>query len=128
MKIMNEIEDVIGEGDRIGDDLAGMLIMDAYEVVTSERNEYGDAVENAEHIADAWTWYLNDRLDDDDEITGADMCRMMNLAKISRGVIGEYDTDHDRDSIGYTGIASACEVMRGNVDAEELTENQDNES
>lgn len=107
-----------------GDELAGRLIRDAYETVTAARDTHGDAVENTEHIADAWTWYLRGLglLADDEEITGGDAGRMMMLLKISRAAVGEYDVDHDRDGAGYAGIAAASEVFRGNAEAGDLVE------
>lgn len=106
-----------------GDRLAGILIKDAHETVTADRDTHGDAVENMEHIGEAWTWYLRGMglLEPDEMVTGADAARMMEMVKLSRTAVGTYDVDHDRDVCGYSGIAAACEVYRGTIDAADLT-------
>ncbi len=53
-------------------------------------------------------------------VDGADVARMMELLKLSRACVGEYDIDHDRDVAGYAGIAAACEVAAGTADADDL--------
>ena len=108
--------------DYSGDEIAGMLIHSAFEVVTDSRDTHGDAVENMEHIAEGWTWYLRavGVLDEDESIPGPHAARMMELVKLSRTSIGTYDPDHDRDTAGYAGIATACEAARGNATLEEI--------
>lgn len=105
-----------------GDALAGGLLEDTAALVTQSRDSHGDAVENQAHIAEAWAWYLRGHgiIDADATITGADVARMMQLVKLSRGAVGEYDVDHDRDVAGYAGIAAACETVDGNADVEEV--------
>jgi len=105
-------------GGQTGDDRARTVLKDMARLVASDRDTHGDAVENQEHIAQGWTWYLRGQgvLDDDEELTGGDVGRMMGILKISRTAVGDYDVDHDRDIAGYAGIAAACEHMRGNVD------------
>lgn len=113
----------LARGDVTGDELARELLVDVGELVNSNRDTHGDAVENQEHIAQGWTWYLRGQgiLDDDEELTGGDVGRMMGLLKMSRTSVGSYDIDHDRDVAGYAGIAAACEVSRGNADRDDLT-------
>lgn len=108
-----------------GDEMAQELLKDVGDLVHSDRDTHGDAVKNQEHIAAGWTWYLRGIgvLDDDEEITGGDVGRMMGLLKMSRTAVGDYDVDHDRDMAGYAGIAAACEVSRGNADESDLTVN-----
>ncbi|MDS0258533.1 DUF6378 domain-containing protein [Haloarcula sp. S1CR25-12] len=105
-----------------GDALAGGLLEDTVDLVTESRDSHGDAVENQEHIAHAWAWYLRGHglIGPEAELTGADVARMMQLVKLSRGAVGEYDVDHDRDVAGYAGIAAACETVDGNADVEEV--------
>jgi hypothetical protein len=105
-----------------GDELAASLLSGTASMVADDRDTHGDAVANQEHIAEAWTWYLQGHglLADDEAITGSDVARLMQLVKMSRGAIGEYDVDHDRDSAGYAGIAAACEAVRGNAPLEEF--------
>jgi len=105
-----------------GDTDASRLLADVAELVNDDRDSHGDAVENQEHIADGWTWYLRgqDILGDGESLSGADVARMMELLKQSRACVGEYDIDHDRDVAGYAGIAAACEVAAGNADRDDL--------
>ena len=102
-----------------GDEIAATVLEDVAELVNDDRESHGDAVDNQEHIAEGWTWYLrgHNLLDEDEELTGADVARMMGLLKTSRGAVGESDPDHDRDVAGYAAIALACEKKRGNVDS-----------
>jgi hypothetical protein len=110
-----------------GDNAAATLLKDTAALVNDSRDTHGDAVENQEHIGEAWTWYLNGQgmLPDDAEITGADVARMMELLKLSRACVGEYDVDHDRDVAGYAGIAGAVELKRGNISEDDLTVSDD---
>jgi len=105
-----------------GDELAGGLLEDTADLVTESRDSHGDATVNQQHIAEAWEWYLRGHgvIDADASISGADVARMMQLVKLSRGAVGEYDVDHDRDVAGYAGIAAACETVDGNADVEEV--------
>lgn len=111
------------DGPEAGDDTARVVLEDVAELVASDRDTHGDAVENQEHIARGWTWYLRGQgvLDDDEALTGGDVGRMMAMLKMSRTAVGSYDIDHDRDIAGYAGIAAACEFARGNVPDDELT-------
>ena len=106
-----------------GDAHAAALIGDVAALVNSDRDSHGDAVAQQEAAATAWTWYLgiHDKLQAGTTITGADVARLMTLLKISRGGIGAYDIDHDRDGVGYMGIAGACAVQEGAADRDELT-------
>jgi hypothetical protein len=105
-----------------GDNAASTLLADVADLVSEDRDSHGDAVENQQHIAAGWTWYLRGQglLNEDEAISGGDVARMMPLLKMSRACVGEYDVDHDRDVAGYAGIAAACEVADGNADADEL--------
>jgi len=116
-------EDTDEDEERSGDDLAGLLLEDTHATVTDSRDTHGDAVENQEHIARGWTWYLRGQgvLDEGESLTGGDVGRMMAMLKMSRTAVGSYDVDHDRDIAGYAGIAAACEFARGNVPDEDLT-------
>ena len=109
--------------DTAGDTDASRLLADVADLVNDDRDSHGDAVENQEHIAAGWTWYLRGQgiLGEDEELTGGDVGRMMGLLKMSRACVGSYDVDHDRDIVGYAGIAAACEYHRGNVEDENLT-------
>jgi len=109
--------------DRSGDQLAAMLACDTAATIAGDRDTHGDAVQNQEHIADAWTWYLTDKLDG--ELDGADVCAMMNLLKMSRSVVGERDLDHYRDMAGYSAIAAGCLAKRGGPTPADLTEHID---
>lgn len=99
-----------------GDELARRLAEDVATLLTDSRDSHGDAVENQEHIADAWSWYLGE------DVSGVDVARMMELVKMSRAVVGDYDLDHDRDIAGYASIAAACAVAEGEADVEDIQE------
>lgn len=105
-----------------GDELAHRLLEDVGHLVDSDRDTHGDAVENQEHIASGWTWYLRGQgvLDDDEELTGLDVAYMMAMLKMSRNAVGEFDIDHPRDVAGYAGIGAACSVKRGWADEDDL--------
>jgi len=105
-----------------GDEASATVINDIATLVNADRDTHGDAVAQQEAAAEAWSWYLktHGKLKDDASVTGADVARMMALLKMSRAGIGAYDIDHDRDIIGYGGIAAACEVFEDNANADEL--------
>jgi len=110
-----------------GDDLAAGLLEDTASLVADDRDTHGDAVENQQHIAAGWTWYLRGIgvFDENVALSGADVARMMTLVKHSRGAVGSYDVDHDRDVAGYAAIAAACEVRAGVAEAEEVLPDDD---
>jgi len=112
----------MSENTQSGDNAAATLLADVADLVSDDRDSHGDAVENQEHIADGWTWYLRGQgiIDDDQAVDGGDVARMMILLKMSRACVGEYDIDHDRDKAGYAGIAAAYEALEGDATADEL--------
>ena len=103
-----------------GDELAAMTTDDVSALLTSSRDTHGDAVENQQHIATAWEWYLDGqgKLASDASITGSDVAMLMGLLKMSRNAVGEFDVDHFRDIAGYAAIGSACAVDNDDFDAE----------
>lgn len=103
-----------------GDELAAMTTDDVSALLTSSRDTHGDAVENQQHIATAWEWYLDGqgKLASDESITGSDVAMLMGLLKMSRNSVGEFDVDHFRDIAGYAAIGSACAVDNDDFDAE----------
>lgn len=106
-----------------GDELAASLLMDTADLIDDDRDTHGDAVDNQQHIADGWTWYLRGQgvLDGDESIHGDDVAAMMGLLKMSRHAVGTHDMDHMRDIAGYAGIGGACLVARGEAAPDELT-------
>jgi hypothetical protein len=112
-----------------GDNAAADLIEDVASLVGDDRESHGDAVAQQEAAAEVWTWYLQQHnlLPLSKSLGGDDVARMMLLLKLSRGANGEYDIDHDRDAIGYAGIAGACAVSDGKADETELTRDGGNE-
>jgi hypothetical protein len=106
-----------------GDQAAADCIADVATLVNGDRDSHGDAVDQQAAAAEAWSWYLriHGYLGDGEAIAGSDVARMMDLLKISRGGVGEYDLEHDRDGVGYSGIAAACAVREGDADEAELT-------
>ena len=105
-----------------GDEMAASLLHDTAALVNDDRDTHGDAVDNQQHIAAGWTWYLRGQgvLDDDQAIDGTDVAFMMALLKMSRHCVGTFDVDHLRDTAGYAGIGAACAVARGDADVDEL--------
>lgn len=105
-----------------GDELASSLLFDTADLISDDRDTHGDAVENQQHIAAGWTWYLRGKgaLDADESIHGDDVAAMMAMLKMSRHAVGTHDMDHMRDIAGYAGIGGACLVARGAADADEL--------
>ena len=109
-----------------GDEIASFIAKNTAELMLDKRNTHGDAVENQEHIAEAWTWYLRGQgyIDEDESIDGGDVSRMMVLLKFSRACVGEYDLDHDRDAVGYSSIAAACEGQKDDGVLEDIVSNE----
>jgi hypothetical protein len=105
-----------------GDSMASSLLADTAELVDDDRDTHGDAVENQQHIAQAWTWYLQGQgvLDSDEAVHGDDVACMMGLLKMSRHAVGGRDMDHMRDIAGYAGIGGACLVDRGEATLSEI--------
>ncbi len=103
-----------------GDELAAMTTDDVSALLTSSRDTHGDAVDNQQHIATAWEWYLDGqgKLASDASITGSDVAMLMGLLKMSRNAVGEFDVDHFRDIAGYAAIGAACAVDNDDFDAE----------
>lgn len=110
-----------------GDQAAADLIADVATLVNGDRDSHGDAIDQQATAADYWTTYLRSHglLAADAEVAGSDVARMMTLLKISRGGVGEYDLDHDRDGVGYMGIAGACSVREGDADESDLTRGEE---
>jgi len=105
-----------------GDEMAASLLHDTADLVNDDRGTHGDAVENQQHIASGWTWYLRGKgvLEDAECLDGTDVAYMMTIVKMSRNSVGSFDVDHLRDTAGYAGIGAACAVDRGDADASEL--------
>ncbi|WP_256394144.1 DUF6378 domain-containing protein [Natronoarchaeum rubrum] len=105
-----------------GDEMAASLLLDTADLINDDRDTHGDAVENQQHIAAGWTWFLRGQgtLDDDERLTGTDVAFMMALLKMSRHSVGTFDVDHLRDTAGYAGIGAACAVARGEASLDEL--------
>lgn len=105
-----------------GDELAASLLLDTADLIDDDRDTHGDAVENQQHIAAGWTWFLRGKgvLDADESLHGDDVAAMMGLLKMSRHVVGTHDMDHMRDIAGYAGIGGACLVARDEADVDEL--------
>jgi nucleoside 2-deoxyribosyltransferase len=107
-----------------GDVMAAEVAEDVETLLTDSRDTHGDAVENQQHIADGWSWYLRGQglLDAGQTVTGSDAARMMAMLKMSRSAVGTEDVDHDRDIAGYGSISAACQVDRGEATRDELQE------
>jgi len=106
-----------------GDEMSASLLLDTADLIDDDRDTHGDAVENQQHIAAGWTWYLRGKgvLGADEELHGDDVASMMAMLKMSRHVIGTPDMDHMRDIAGYAGIGGACLVDREVARINDLT-------
>ena len=115
-------DEASGDSMPSGDEMAASLLLDTADLINDDRDSHGDAVENQQHIAQGWTWYLRGQgvLDEEQQLTGTDVAFMMGLLKMSRHTVGAFDVDHLRDTAGYAGIGAACAVARGDADVEEL--------
>jgi len=102
--------------------MASSLLADTADLIDDDRDTHGDAVENQQHIAEAWTWYLQGQgaLADGEQLHGDDVACMMGLLKMSRHAVGGRDMDHMRDIAGYAGIGGACLVDRGEADLSQI--------
>lgn len=68
----------------------------AKEIVTKDRqNQYGEAENNFQRIADMWSAYLQTK------ITANDVSMMMTLLKIARIKGGNFKADSFIDACGY---------------------------
>jgi hypothetical protein len=105
-----------------GDAMAREALENVGDLIDNDRDTHGDAIENQEHIAEAWEWYLDGqgKLLADAEITPLDVCYMMMLLKMSRNAVGEFDPDHPLDVAGYAGIGAASTVVTGRAEPEDL--------
>ena len=110
-----------------GDEASASLLHDVADLIDGDRDSHGDAVDQQACAAEAWTWYLRAQgiLRHGESVEGSDVARMMTLLKMSRGALGEYDLDHDRDGGGYMGIAGASAVREGKAEEAELTRGAD---
>lgn len=111
------VEAVSGSVPESGDKTARMILERVGGLVDGDRDTHGDAVQNQEHIAEGWNWYLGGKFGIDAELDGGDVARMMQMLKTSRQCVGEYDFDHDIDSAGYDAIAAAVEAQNGEAEA-----------
>lgn len=72
------------------------------EIVNNDRcDQYGEPEDNFKIIADAWTWYINNKYPDGfKELNGEDVGLMMVLFKITRQM-HQSKLDNFIDAIGY---------------------------
>ncbi len=105
-----------------GDKMARMVAEDVATLLTDSRDTHGDAIENTQHIAHGWNWYLQGegKLADGASIDGTDVAALMTQLKLSRNSVGDFDVDHLRDVAGYASIGAACAVDRGDANLDEL--------
>ena len=91
------------------DDDAETILDEAKATVGSRDGTHGDPVENHEHIAAMWTAFFDPKLEDDAEITAAEVAQAMVHVKQSRAMVGGATRDHFVDIAGYAHIAHECE-------------------
>ena len=80
------------------------ILETANEYITKDRaTTHGDAEDSFIQIAAAWTWWLNDRLED--PIDAYDVAMMMALFKIARAKGNASNPDNFIDMAGYAALA-----------------------
>ncbi|MCP4327083.1 MAG: hypothetical protein GY791_01415 [Alphaproteobacteria bacterium] len=76
-------------------------------LVTGDRHDdYGDATECCDSIAEVWTWWIDDRLAPGRSLDAHDVAIMMDLLKTSRIKTGAPKIDNYVDKCGYAALAA----------------------
>lgn len=76
----------------------------AKEYVTRDRAAtHGDAEDNFTQIAEAWTWWLSERLSA--PVTAYDVAQMMTLFKLARAKGNPHHLDNFVDAAAYSALA-----------------------
>lgn len=88
------------------------IIEKAKDLINGDRaKDYGDAKDNFDRIAVAWSWWLSKRLSS--EITANDVALMMVLLKMARLRDNRLHEDSYYDLIGYAALAGEVELHYG---------------
>jgi len=88
------------------------IIETAKALISGQRAvDYGDAKDNFERIAEAWSWWLRTRLSSD--LTPNDVALMMALLKMARLRDNRLHEDSYCDLIGYAALAGEVALHHG---------------
>jgi hypothetical protein len=80
------------------------ILTTANQYITVDRaSTHGEAEDSFAQIAAAWTWWLNDRLED--PIDAYDVAMMMTLFKIARAKGNTSNPENPVDGCGYLALA-----------------------
>lgn len=80
------------------------ILDQAKTIITKDRAAtHGDAENSFARIADAWSWWLKDRLED--PIDAYDVAMMMTLFKIARAKGNPQHIDNFVDAASYSALA-----------------------
>lgn len=83
------------------------ILSEAERVICNDRqDQYGNAEDSFQLIANFWNVYLQKKLDGPSVITSYDVARMMTLLKLARSMSNPMHQDNDIDICGYTAIAA----------------------
>lgn len=95
------------------------ILTTAEEIINGQRaQDYGDARENHQRIADLWNVYLQN--EPGDEVSPEDVAVMMILLKIARFMENGYHHDTVVDIAGYAGVLEKMQLPKEEryIDAE----------
>lgn len=80
------------------------ILETANQYITRDRAAtHGEAEDNFAQIADAWTWWLSERLGN--SITPYDVGMMMTLFKIARAKANPSNSENPIDGCGYLALS-----------------------
>jgi dTDP-4-amino-4,6-dideoxygalactose transaminase len=84
--------------------VAAQMLREVADVVQQRHTAYGEAVNQFQETAEAWTTITGYNF------TAADVCACMMALKENRIKNGEHNMDNYIDIIGYAGIRAACKA------------------
>lgn len=112
-EVLDELDELIA--DAMPDDIyedpkmhtRKTILSEAERVICNDRqDQYGNAEDSFQLIANFWNVYLQRKLDGPSVITPYDVARMMTLLKLARSMTNPMHQDNDIDICGYTAIAA----------------------
>lgn len=112
-EVLDELDELIANAmpDNIFEDAKmhtrKTILSEAERVICNDRqDQYGNAEDSFQLIANFWNLYLYKKIDDTNPITPYDVARMMTLLKLARSMCNPMHQDNDIDICGYTAIAA----------------------
>lgn len=81
------------------------VLEEAQKLINGDREaDYGHPKKNMQDIANFWSVYLSGKAGEVVEVTPEDVCQMMVLLKMARGLNGPKKRDTVVDQAGYIGL------------------------